>query len=386
MVTMPAQRDYYEVLGVSRDASADEIKRAYRKVALKCHPDRNPGDEEATARFKEASEAYDVLRDDTKRQRYDQYGHAGVQGRGGAGGQFHDVQDIFNAFGDLFEGFGFFGGQQGGGNRARRGASLRTSLTIDLIEAATGTTKSVEIKRQEPCGDCGGSGAEPGTSPETCDYCGGHGQVVRSQGFFRVQTDCPACHGQGRVIRSKCGSCRGSGRIAKTSQQEVRIPAGIDNGMQLCIRGEGEAGSNGGLRGDLYIVMHVREHPLFERDGQDLHCRVPITFAQAALGAEIEIPLIDGRQMHTIPPGTQPGEQFQLRGRGMPDPHGGRPGDLIVEAVVEVPARLSERQEELLRELATLDHRDVSPHRKSFFEKLKDWFVPEEESEESEQG
>lgn len=379
---MPAQRDYYEVLGVSRDASPDEIKRAYRKVALKSHPDRNPGDEEATTRFKEASEAYDVLRDADKRQRYDRYGHAGVQGRSGAG-QFHDVQDIFNAFGDLFEGFGGFGGRSsGGGSRMRRGASLRTSLTIDLLDAASGTTKTVEIERRELCGDCGGTGAEPGTSPEACDYCGGHGQVLRSQGFFRVQTDCPACHGQGSVIRNKCGTCRGAGRTSEQTKLEVRVPAGVDTGMQLCLRGEGEAGENGGPRGDLYVVMQVREHSLFEREGSDLRCHVPVTYSQAALGAEIEIPLLDGRRMHTIPAGTQPGEQFHLVGLGMPDPHGGRRGDLIVEAVVEVPRKLSERQEELLRELAEIEQRNVSPHQKSFFEKLKEYFVSEDDDDE----
>jgi molecular chaperone DnaJ len=378
MVSMASKRDYYEVLDVPREASPEEIKRAYKKLALANHPDRNPGDEEAVSRFKEAAEAFEVLNDPDKRARYDRFGHAGVGGAAGAGG-FSDVDDIFDAFGDLFG--GIFGRAQRRGGRVRRGESLRTSLTIDLLEAAKGCARELEIRRREICDTCHGSGAKPGTTPDRCDYCGGHGQVVQSQGFFRIQTTCPACRGSGTVIRQKCPDCAGSGRTLKSFQLEVKVPAGVDTGMQLCVRGEGEPGTDGGPRGDLYVDIHVREHPLFQRSGRQLTCRVPVTYTQAALGAELEIPVLEGRHMLDIPPGTQPGQVFRLRGAGMPDPHGGLPGDLHVEIQVEVPKKLSDRQEELLRELAELEHADVSPHRKSFFEKLKDYFSPHEEAE-----
>ena len=382
MVSMASKRDYYEVLGVPRDAAADQIKKAYKKLALANHPDRNPGDEEAVARFKEASEAFEVLNDSEKRARYDRFGHAGVSGAGaGAGAGFHDLDDFMDVFSEMFGGGGaFFGGGGRRRSRAQRGNSLRTSITIDLLEAASGCQRDLELRRQETCHTCGGSGAAPGSRPETCDYCGGRGQIVQSQGIFRIQTTCPACAGAGSVVRNKCRDCAGSGRTLETVRLEVKVPAGVDNGMQLCLRGEGEPGANGGPRGDLYVDIHVREHPLFQRDGQNLTCRVPITYTQAALGTELEIPLIKGRRQLTVPPGTQPGEIFQLRGLGMPDPHGGRPGDLYVQVQVEVPKKVGGRQEELLRELAELEHRDVSAHRKSFFEKLKEYFVAEDEA------
>ena len=378
---MASQRDYYEVLDVPRDATADQIKKAYRKLALANHPDRNPGDEEATARFKEAAEAFDVLSKDDKRARYDRYGHAGVQGagaRGGGGGGFGDINDIFDAFGDLFGGGG---GMFGGGRRQRRGASLQTSMTIDLLEAATGVSRELNVKRAEPCDTCNGSGAKPGSKPLQCDYCGGHGQVVQSQGFFRVQTKCPSCRGAGEVIRDKCVDCNGQGKVARESVLEVKVPAGVDNGMQLCVRGEGEAGAQGAAAGDLYVDIHVRPHNLFKRDGGHLLCQIPISYTQAALGTTIEVPLLSGRHDLEVPSGTQPNETFRLRGKGMPSAQGGPTGDLLVEVQVEVPRKLSDREQELLRELAELEDANVSAERKSFFEKVKDYFSSEDDDE-----
>ncbi|MEZ6049364.1 MAG: molecular chaperone DnaJ [Planctomycetaceae bacterium] len=377
---MSTKRCFYEVLSISRDATPDQIKKAYKKMALANHPDRNPGDDEAIERFKAASEAYEILSDENKRSRYDRYGHAGLSGFGGGGGGagFHDVNDIFDAFGDLFEGFGFGGGggsRRGGGTRPRKGASLRTSVKVTLHEAAAGCKRTLDIQRNVQCQTCDGSGAKPGSSPEKCDYCGGHGKVVQSQGFFRVQTSCPACRGAGQVIRDKCETCHGSGHTAQTDTLEVNVPAGIDDGMQLCLRGEGEAGSHGGPPGDLYVDIHVAKHNMFERRGKDLHCIVPITYTQAALGGDLDVPTLSGPHNLTIPAGTQPNAHFRLKGKGMPDVHGGRGGDIVVEVQIEVPHKLTERQEELLRELAELEHKHVSPHRKSFFESVKDYFA-----------
>lgn len=378
MVKMASKRDYYEVLGLPRDAAPDHVKKAYKKLALANHPDRNPGNEEAVARFKEASEAFEVLNDPTKRTMYDRYGHAGVSGANGGAG-FSDVEDIFAAFGDLFEGFGLFGGGTRQRSRSRRGSSLRTSITIELVEAANGCSRQLDVQRREYCNTCHGSGAKPGSSPVPCDYCGGAGRVIQSQGFFRVQTTCPACNGTGEIIREKCTDCRGSGMEAKQVQLDVKVPPGVDSGMQLCLRGEGEPGTVGGPRGDLYVDIRVKEHPFFHRDQRNLSCAVPITFSQAALGAELEIPLLDGRHRLVIPSGTQPGEIFRLRGKGMPDPHGSPRGDLLVQVQVEVPKSLDGKQEELIRELAELEKVNVSPHRKTFFETLKEYFAPHEE-------
>lgn len=384
---MAAQRDYYEVLGVSRSAAADELKRAYKKLAAKYHPDRNPGDEEAITKFKEASEAFDVLNDPDKRARYDRFGHAGVGGAAGGGGAgFQDVGDIFNAFGDLFEGFGFqFGNRQGGGRSsggAARGDSLQATVRIDLPEAFAGCRRELRISRRESCESCQGSGCKAGTAPAKCSTCMGRGQVMTTQGFFRMQTACPTCRGRGTVVRDPCAACSGQGRMLKEVVRELSVPAGVDTGMQLCLRGEGEAGQNGGPRGDLYVEIEVREHQLFKRDGQDLNYRLPVTFAQAALGAEIEIPTLKGREMLKIRPGTQPGEVSRLKGYGMPDPRGGnsRPGDLLVEIQVEVPKKLTGEQEELLRKLAELDHKHVMPQRKSFFEQVREFFSGSDES------
>jgi molecular chaperone DnaJ len=376
-----SKRDYYEVLMVERTASADELKRAYRKLAAKYHPDRNPGDQEAIDKFKEASEAFDVLGTDEKRARYDRYGHAGVEGPGGGGaGQFHDVQDIFEAFGDMFgDLFGGGGGRRKGGSRGRRGEHLRTAVTIDLVEAGFGCSRELEIQRKVNCTTCSGTGAKPGTSPTTCDYCAGHGQVLQSQGFFRIQTTCPACQGSGRIIRDKCSDCRGTRFTSTRVKLEVKIPAGVDNEMQIRVGGEGEPGENGGPPGDLYVDIRVKSHPLFQRDGRHLLCDVPVTFAQAALGTELEIPLLSGQHTLTIPAGTQPQDMFRLKGQGMPDPHGGPRGDLVARVQLEVPKKLTKKQEELVRQLAELDSKHVSPHRKSFFESVKEFFSGDED-------
>lgn len=378
---MSAERDYYEVLGVSRTATSEELKKAYKKLAAKFHPDRNPGDEAAVQSFKEASEAFDVLNDPDKRAAYDRFGHAGVKGagRGGGGAGFQDVGDIFNAFGDLFEGFGFqFGNRSGGGRggSGSRGDSLQATVRIDLPEAYAGCRRELRISRREACESCQGSGCRAGTAPAKCSTCMGRGQVMTTQGFFRMQTACPTCRGRGTVVRDACTACTGQGRVVKEVVRELSVPAGVDTGMQLCLRGEGEAGQNGGARGDLYVEIEVREHPLFKRDGQDLNYRLPVTFAQAALGAEIEIPTLKGREILKIRPGTQPGETSRLKGYGMPDPRGGssRPGDLLVEIQIEVPKKLTGEQEELLRRLAELDHKHVMPQRKSFFEQVREFF------------
>ena len=378
---MSTQRDYYEVLGVAKSAADDEIKRAYRKLAGKYHPDRNPGDEEAIQAFKECAEAYDVLSHTEKRARYDRFGHAGVQGAAGGGQGFGDVNDIFDAFGDLFG--DFFGGSSGGraqrgSSRARKGDSLKTAVTIDLLEAANGCVRELEIARHAVCDTCHGSGAKPGTNPQTCDYCAGRGQVVQSQGFFRIQTNCPACKGEGKIIREKCATCHGGKVKTVHAKLEVRIPAGVDNEMQLCLRGEGDPGEHGGPTGDMYVAIRVKKHPLFQRDGRHLMYTFPITYSQAVLGAEIEIPILTGRHQLKIVAGTQPGEVFRLRGFGMPDPQGGTRGDLMVEVQVDVPKKLTKKHEDLLRQLAELENKHVSPHRKTFFESVKEFFAPSE--------
>jgi molecular chaperone DnaJ len=379
MATMAEKRDYYEVLGVSRTATSKELADSYRKLAIKFHPDKNPGNEEAIARFKEAAEAFEILNDAEKRARYDRYGHAGVAG----GAQFHDINDIFSAFGDIFGGsvFGeFFGGGGGvrGARRVRKGADIGAQVTLDLLEAARGVTKSVEFQRHEKCRDCHGSGARPGTKPQPCNYCGGRGQVVQSSGVFRVQTTCPVCQGEGNVIKDPCSTCGGQGAVARRVKRDVVIPAGVDHQMRVRLAGEGEPSPNGGPAGDAYVLIEVREHPFFQREGNHLVARVPITYSQAALGATIEAPTLEGPDTIDIPAGTQPGDVFKLRGRGMPDPRGRGKGDLLVQVNLEVPKKLSPREEELLRELANEESANVSPHRKSFLERLKDYLAPSE--------
>lgn len=366
------QRDYYEVLGVTTTATKNEISTAYRRLAIKYHPDKNPGDEECVIRFKECAEAYEVLSDDEKRARYDQFGHAGVNGPSGGGSQFHDVNDIFSAFGDIF-GDIFGGGQSRGGQRVRRGSDVKCQVTLDLLEAARGVTKTIRFRRMDECETCNGTGAQPGSVAESCSYCGGAGQVIQASGIFRMQTTCPNCRGAGSIIRNPCGDCSGHGYVEKRVEREVRIHAGVDERTRLRMEGEGNPSPNGGPRGDCYIFVEIREHPLFHRDGSNLLCRIPITYTQAALGAEIDVPTLDGQDKLTIPAGSQSGQTFPLRGRGMPEPRRGGRGDLFVETYIEVPKKITPEQEELLRQLAETEHTHVSPHRKSFFEKVKEY-------------
>jgi len=378
MATMAQKRDYYEVLGISRTASDREIANAYRKLALKYHPDANSDDENATVRFKEAAEAYEVLNDAEKRARYDQYGHAGLEG---GGSQFHDVEDIFEAFGGLFgDLFGGGGRRRGGGRRQRRGADVRCDATLDLEEAARGVTKTVEFARSKACGTCGATGVTPGSSKQTCSRCGGRGQVVQSAGILRVQTACPACQGAGAIISDPCRDCRGQGYTPAKVTLDVAIPAGVDDGMRVRLPGEGEPSPDGGPAGDCYCFVSVRKHRLFERDGSHLILRLPMTYTQAALGATIQVPTLDGPYDLKVPAGTQPGDVFRIRSQGMPDPRGGHRGDLLVQTYIEIPKKLSAEQETLLRELAELEHSDVTPHRKSFLKTLRDYFAAVTES------
>ena len=390
MADMAVKRDYYEVLTVARNASDDEIARAYRKLAIKYHPDSNPGDEEATIRFKEAAEAYEVLSDTGKRRRYDQFGHSGLEG-GGAG--FSDVEDIFDAFGDIFGGGGggifgdIFGGRGGGRRRSRphRGSDVKCDVTLTLEEAARGVEKQVHFQRSEGCGSCQGSGSRPGSTGETCRRCNGHGQVVQSAGILRVQTTCPTCQGSGKVIVDPCDECRGRGFVARNVDLEVSIPAGVDDGMRVRLTGEGERSRDGGPPGDCYCFIRVQSHPLFRREESHLFVEVPISYTQAVLGAEIEIPTLDGTDRLTIPRGTQSGDVFKLPSRGIPDPRrNGLPGDLLVQTYVEVPKKLEPREEEILRELAEIENRHVSPRRRTFLDKLREYLKPVEKSSSSE--
>jgi len=372
MATMAEKRDYYEVLGVARNAGEAQISEAYRKLALQYHPDRNPGDEEAIVKFKEAAEAFEVLSHPEKRARYDRYGIAGLEGGGAP--QFHDVSDIFNAFGDIL-GQGFFGDFFGGGrNRVRKGADIRCDVTLDLLEAARGTSKIVRFKRHTRCGTCHGTGAKPGTRPEPCRYCGGRGRIVQSTGIFSMQTPCPACHGEGHVIRDACRECSGSGYVQEKITRKVDIPAGVDEQTRLRLNEEGEPSPDGGPPGDCYCFIHVSEHNLFQRKGQDLYCAAPISYTQAALGATIEVPTLDGREELRIPAGTQSGAVFTLKGRGMPDPRRQGRGRLMVQVHVDVLHALTPEHEAALRHLAEIEKTHVSPMRKSFFDKLKEFF------------
>lgn len=376
MNTMAGKRDYYEVLGVSRSATQKEIAEAYRKLALKYHPDRNPGDEDAVERFKEAAQAFEVLNDPEKRKTYDTYGHAGLEGMPGGASQFQDINDIFDAFSDVF-GDSLFGDLFGSGRRSRRpqrGADIRSEVVLSLEEAARGTQKTVRFRRHQLCAVCNGSGAQPGSRPHTCEYCGGRGRVVQSAGFFSVQSSCPACKGRGQVVKDPCRECRGEGVVVEEVSREINIPPGVDNDTRLRLQGEGDIPPHGGPRGDCHIFIHVREHPFFQRDGQHLVCRVPIGYAQAALGATIEVPTLDGTSPLKIPPGTQTGDVFPMRGLGMPSTRNGRRGDLLVQVYIEVPKRLSREHREVLERLAELENNEVMPQRKSFFSKVREYF------------
>jgi molecular chaperone DnaJ len=377
--TSVSKRDYYEVLGVDRDAGESEVKKAFRQLAIQHHPDKNPDNPESERLFKEAAEAYEVLSDSEKRARYDRYGHAGVEGAVHAGsGSF---EGIFESFADLFGGGsvfeGFFGG--GRGRRGpRQGASLRMDLVLDFLDAAKGVNKSVTFDRLEPCVDCRGSGAEEGTEPAACDMCNGRGQVVQSAGFFQVQSTCPRCRGAGKVIKDPCQGCRGEGRVPRQREVEVRIPAGVDEGVVLRVPGEGEPGEPGAPDGDLHCVIRVRPHEFFERQDTHVLLEVPITFTQAALGATIEVPTIDGKEKLKVKKGTQSGDLFTLRGVGIQNPRNKRRGDQVVRVAVDVPRKLTKRQEELLRELAQLEEAHVTPERKSWYDKLKSYFASDE--------
>jgi len=377
---MVDQRDYYEVLGVERRASSAQITDAYRKLAIRFHPDKNPGDAEAAARFKEAARAFEVLSDADLRTRYDRYGHAGVQG--GRAHDFNDISDVFEAFGDLFGG-GIFGEAFGGGrrrtNRPRKGRDVFCQVSMSLLEAARGATKTVAFTRHESCVECDGSGAKKGTQPQTCDYCAGQGQVIQSAGVFRLQTTCPACRGAGRVIRDQCPTCGGQGLTEEHVEKKVTIPAGVDGDVRVRLGGEGEPGGNGGPPGDCYVVIEIEEHPFLTRQGRELHCEVPITFTQAALGATVDVPTLDGPKPLQIVRGTQSGDIIRVRGLGMPEVRGRGLGDLHVHVHVEVPKTLSPKAESLLRELAAEEHAAVSPKRSSFFSRLAEYFQGREE-------
>lgn len=371
-----AKRDYYETLGVDKGADEKDIKKAYRRVAMKYHPDRNPDDPDADDKFKEATEAYDILMDRQKRQAYDQFGHAGVDpsmGGGGAGGfGGGNFSDIFgDVFGDIF------GGGRGGRAGPQRGSDLRYTLDISLEDAVRGTTVEIRVPTLSACGTCNGSGAKKGSSPTTCGTCGGIGQVRMQQGLFQVQQTCPTCRGRGTMISDPCSSCRGQGRVEKTKTLSVKVPPGVDTGDRIRLSGEGEAGPDGGPAGDLFVQMSVKAHPIFERDGRNLYCEVPITFVDAALGGELEVPTLDGRVKLKIPAETQTGKLFRLRGKGVHPVRGGGVGDLLCRAVVETPVNLNKQQKETLREfqesLGQGGH-SQSPRQNSWFEGVKKFF------------
>ena len=370
-----AKRDYYEVLGVERAASEQEIKSSYRKLAMQYHPDRNPGNPQAEEKFKEASEAYSVLIDGEKRARYDQFGHAGL-GNGGFGGfdpsTFTDFSDIF---GDLFS--DFFGVNVNTGrrrNRAQKGGDARADVTLTFEEAAFGKKTEVKVRRYDNCEQCHGSGAAAGKGPVTCTTCGGHGQVRYQQGFFSIARTCPNCGGIGRVIADPCTKCKGEGRIMREHTVEVNVPAGVEDGTRMRYEEQGDAGANGGPAGDLYVVLHVKPHAFFEREGKDLYCSVPISFSQAALGAEISIPTLDGEYTLKVPDGTQSGTVLRVRGKGLNSIRGGGKGDLHVQVRVQTPTRLNKRQRELLAELSGTSAIENKPEPRSLFEKVKEIF------------
>ncbi len=382
-----AKRDYYTVLGVNRDASEEDIKKSYRKLAMKFHPDRNPDDKGAEEKFKEAKEAYEVLSDAKKRAAYDQFGHAGVDpsagfgaGRGGPGAGPEGFGGFADAFGDIFG--EIFGQQRGGGGRGNgvyRGADLRYNLELGLEEAARGTEAKIRIPALEECETCKGTGAKPGTQPKTCTTCHGRGEVRVSQGFFSIQQTCPTCHGTGKVIPEPCATCHGAGRVKKYKTLSVKIPAGVDQDDRIRLAGEGEAGVNGGPPGDLYVVVNLKPHSVFQREGADLHCEMPISFATAALGGEIEIPTLDGHAKIKVPAETQTGQVFRLKNKGIRPVRGSVTGDLFCHVAIETPVKLTSRQKELLREFEAINQQDPAAHNpraKTFFDKVRDFFAP----------
>jgi molecular chaperone DnaJ len=382
---LPSTRDYYEILGVDRNADGEEIKRAYRRMAMKYHPDRNPDDPQAEANFKACAEAYEVLSDPEKRARYDRFGHEGLRGAGAAGHDFSrmNVEDIFSMFNDIFGG-GFAGARSGRGRGGvARGFDLETEVQITLKEVLTGAEREVEFTRMDVCEKCTGTGAKPGTRPVTCPTCGGAGRVQQTGlgGMFRMVTTCPSCGGRGSVVKEFCDACRGKGRVPKKRTLSVRIPAGIGDGQAVRIRGEGEppppeaAPGGEGQRGDLHVVVRVEEDDLFQREGDHLVMQAPISFTQAALGAEIEVPTLEGKHKLTIPRGTQHGTVLRIPGQGLPDLRSGRRGDLIVAVSIQIPRKLTAAQEKLLREYAATENHDVSPESQSFWQRIKDTFT-----------
>ncbi len=375
-----AKRDFYEILGVAKNASEEEIKKSYRKLAMKYHPDRNPDSKESEEKFKEVKEAYEMLTNPEKREAYDRYGHAGVDpnmgaggGGGFGGGGFAD--SFGDIFGDIFGGGG--GRGRSGGPQVYRGADLRYNLEITLEQAAHGFDTTIRVPSWDKCDTCHGTGAKPGTAPVTCGTCGGHGQVRMQQGFFSIQQTCPKCHGNGKVITDPCAPCGGQGRIKRNKTLEVKIPAGIDNGMRIRSSGNGEPGTNGGPAGDLYVEIHIKPHAVFQREGDDLHCEMPISFVKATLGGEIEVPTLSGKVSFTIPEGTQSGKTFRLKGKGIKGVRSGYAGDLFCHVAVETPVKLTEKQKDLLREFERLTVEGGakhSPQSKGWMDKVKDFF------------
>ncbi|SHK96389.1 molecular chaperone DnaJ [Desulfatibacillum alkenivorans DSM 16219] len=355
---MSEKRCYYEVLGVERDASAQQLKASYRKLAMKYHPDRNPGDKEAEELFKEAAEAYEVLTDPKKRGIYDQYGHEGLSGQGFSG--FSGFDDIFSSFGDIFEEFFGFGGGRRGRNRVMRGSDLRYDMRLDFMEAAFGAEKEIDIQKPETCEECGGSGCEEGSSPTVCPQCQGTGQSTTRQGFFTVRTTCAQCRGQGRIIETPCQNCHGQGVVQARKKVTVRIPAGVDNGSRLRLSGEGEAGPQGGPPGDLYVFLYVEPHEYFQRQGVDVVCQVPISFVQAALGADIKVRTLEGEADLKVKKGTQPGDIVTLHNQGIPSLRGNGRGDQIIQLMVKTPTNLSKKQEALLEEFAKQEDKKLT--------------------------
>ena len=375
---MNGKRDYYEILGVSRNATDQEIKSAYRKLALQFHPDRNPGNKEAEEKFKEAAEAYAVLSDGQKRANYDRFGHAGVSGAAGGGfggfdpSVFADFSDIL---GDIF-GFGdMFGSGRRGGTRVQRGADLRYDLDLTFEEAAFGTTTKIKVPRHETCSECGGSGGQKGAAPITCPTCNGYGQVRFQQGFFSITRTCSQCHGTGQIIKNRCTVCHGDGRVVREKTLELKVPPGVDIGSKLRVSGEGDAGGKGGPSGDLYVVLNVQEHEFFERRDHDLYCHIPITFPQAALGAQIAVPTLEGEEEKlSVPAGTQGGSMFRIKGRGISKRGGSARGDLYVMVTVVVPTKLSREQKDLLTKLASTIETENKPIQKKILERVKEIF------------
>jgi molecular chaperone DnaJ len=364
---MANKRDYYEVLGVERNATETDIKKAYRKVAIKFHPDKNPGNKEAEENFKEAAEAYEVLRDSKKRQIYDQYGHQGLEGAGFSG--FGGFEDIFSSFGDIFEDFFGFSSRGGAAGRGRPGNDLRYDIRLEFMDAVFGTETEIDLEKMETCSKCEGSRCEPGTSPDVCNYCGGSGQATRSQGFFTVRTTCPSCRGQGKTISSPCSNCNGAGQIRARKKVSLKIPAGVDNGSRLRLNGEGEAGMDGGPPGDLYVFIHVKPHDYFTRENTHVISKVPISFIQAALGDEIEVKTLEGKETLKIPKGVQYGETFRFPGNGVPSLRNGRRGDQVIIIEIKTPTNLNKKQEALLSDFAKLESDKLSTKFKSFLKK-----------------